>query len=136
MPQGHRPDRVAEEVRQELGTLLQRQVHDPAIGFITITRVTMTADLQLARVFYTMLGDANARKDTARGLRRATPFLRREVGQRLRLRRVPEIEFRYDEGVESQQRVEQILQELHAEDEARARDAAPEDGTEDERTDD
>ncbi len=135
MPQGHRPDRVAEEIRHELGELLQRQVHDPGIGFLTITRVTVTADLQLARVFYTTLGSPAARKDTARGLQRALPFLRRQVGQRLRLRRVPELEFRYDEGVESQHRVEQILQELHAEDEARAREAAQENGTGDDRTD-
>jgi len=135
MPQGHRPDRVAEEIRQQLSSLLQRDVHDPGIGFITITRVKLTADLQLARVFYTTLGDPKARNDTARALRRALPFLRRQVGQRLRLRRVPEIEFRFDEGVESQERVERILRELHAEDEARAGQATQEDDTGDDRED-
>ncbi len=124
MPQGHRPDRVAEEIRQELGTLLQREVHDPGIGFVTITRVHVTGDLQLARVYYTTLGDQKARAETARALRRALPFLRRQIGQRLRLRRVPEVEFRFDQGVENENRVERILQDLHAEEEARAAERA------------
>lgn len=96
-------------------------VHDPGIGFITLTRVRMTPDLQLARVFYTSLGDAAQRRETARALTRATPFLRRQLGGRLRLRRVPELEFRFDEGVGHQDRVEQLLRELHEEDAERAR---------------
>ena len=91
MAQGHRPDRVGDQIRQELSDLLSRGVvHDPGIGFITLTRVRMSPDLQLARVFYTMLGDAAARRTTAAALERATPFLRRHIGGRLRLRRVPE----------------------------------------------
>lgn len=88
-------------------------VHDPGIGFITLTRVAVTADLQLARVFYTQLGDGRARRDTERALVRATPFLRRQLGGRLRLRRVPELEFRFDESVARQERIEQILRDLH-----------------------
>jgi ribosome-binding factor A len=90
-------------------------VHDPGIGFITLTRVQVTADLQLARVYYTTMGDEKARKDTARALQRATPFLRRHVGGRLQLRRVPELEFRFDESVAHQDRIEQILRDLHEE---------------------
>lgn len=123
----HRPDRVADQIRQELSELLSRGVvHDPAIGFITLTRVKVTADLQLARVFYTMLGDDRARRDTARGLERATPFLRRQVGSRLQLRRVPELQFQFDESVGHQDRVEQILRDLHAEDAQREQARAPE----------
>ena len=70
----------------------------------------VTSDLQIARVFYTSLGDQKARKETARALDRATPFFRRQIGGRLRLRRVPEIEFRFDETIEHQDRIEQILQ--------------------------
>ena len=116
MAQGHRPDRVGDQIRQELSELLSRgQVHDPGIGFITLTRVQVTADLQLARVYYTTMGDEKARKDTARALQRATPFLRRHVGGRLQLRRVPELEFRFDESVAHQDRIEQILRDLHEE---------------------
>ena len=56
MAQGHRPDRVGDQIRQEITALLQRAVHDPGVGFVTVTRVQVTADLQLARVFYTTLG--------------------------------------------------------------------------------
>jgi ribosome-binding factor A len=116
MAQGHRPDRVGDQIRQELSELLSRgEVHDPGIGFITLTRVQVTADLQLARVFYTTMGDEKARKDTARALQRATPFFRRHVGARLQLRRVPELEFRFDESVAHQDRIEQILRDLHEE---------------------
>ena len=127
MAQGHRPDRVGDQIRQELSELLSRgAVHDPGIGFITLTRVKVSADLQVARVFYTCMGDDKARRETSRALERATPFLRRHLGARLRLRRVPEIEFRFDESIASQDRIEQILQELHAEDASRAAaEAAP-----------
>ena len=95
-------------------------MHDPAIGFITLTRVQVTPDLQLARVFYTSMGDDKAKKETAKGLSRAVPFLRRQIGSRIRLRRVPELEFRFDESVGHQDRIEQILKELHDEDAQRA----------------
>ena len=69
MAQGHRPDRVGDQIREELSGLLSRgEVHDPGIGFITLTRVVVTADLQLARVYYTTLGDEKARKETAKAL--------------------------------------------------------------------
>ena len=121
MAQGHRPDRVGEQIRETLGDLLSRgAVHDPGIGFITLTRVTVTSDLQIARVFYTSLGDPKSRKETAKALERATPFLRRQIGSRIQLRRVPELEFRFDESVGHQDRIEQILHELHDEDARRA----------------
>ena len=120
---GHRPDRVGDQIRQELSELLARgQVHDPGIGFVTLTRVAVTPDLQLARVYYTSLGDPKARRETARALERATPFLRRQVGSRLQLRRVPELEFRFDESIAHQDRIEQILRDLHKEDNQRVPD--------------
>ena len=119
MGQGSRPDRVGEEIRHELATMLSRHVHDPGIGFVTLTRVKVSPDLQQARVFYTMLGDAAKRKDTERALVRATPFLRRQIGARMRLRRVPEIRFEFDESVENQDRIERILLELKSEREER-----------------
>lgn len=90
-------------------------VHDPGIGFITLTRVKVSPDLQQARVYYTSMGDPKARRETEKALQRATPFFRRQVGSRLRLRRVPELEFRFDESVAHQDRIEQILRDLHEE---------------------
>ena len=119
MAHGRRPARVADLIRQEIGTLLVRGVvHDPDIGFVTLTRVEVSPDLQLARVYYTSLGDDAARRATAEALERAIPFFRRQLGSRLQLRRTPELVFRVDRSLEHQDRVEQILRDLH-EDEAR-----------------
>jgi ribosome-binding factor A len=116
---GNRPERVGEAIRDELSTLLARDVHDPGIGFITLTTVKVAPDLQLARVYYTSMGDEKALRETAKALGRATPFLRRQVAQRLRLRRAPELQFFYDESIARQDRIERILQDLKAEEAAR-----------------
>lgn len=122
MAQGSRPERVAEEIREELGVILAREVHDPGIGFVTLTRVKVSPDLQLARVFYTLMGDERTRRETQKALDRATPFMRRQIGARIRLRRVPELRFEFDAGVEHQERVERILLDLA--EERRQREAA------------
>jgi len=130
MAQGHRPDRVGEQIRDELSALLSRgAVHDPGIGFITLTRVKVSPDLQVARVFYTSLGDDKARKETAKALARATPFLRRQIGAVLTLRRVPELEFRFDESIAHLDRIEQILRDLHEEEAQRAGGTVPADSS-------
>ena len=126
MAQGARPERVGEQIRQAISLALAREVQDPRIGFVTITRVKVSADLQQARIYYTVIGDERVRKDTARGLEAATPFLRRAVGNEIRLRRVPELAFEYDRGVEHQDRVEQLLNEIAEERRARGEDGGSE----------
>ena len=116
MSQGSRPDRVADQVRAELAQLLGREVHDPGIGFVTLTRVHISPDLQVARVYYTSLGDETGRRNTARALERAAPFLRRRIGSRVRLKRVPELTFLYDESIAGQDRIEQLLNEIRGRD--------------------
>jgi ribosome-binding factor A len=129
----HRPDRVGDLIRQELSQMLSRgAVHDPGIGFITLTRVKVSPDLQLARVYYTSMGDQKALRETAKALQRATPFFRRQVGSRLQLRRVPELQFQFDESVGHQDRIEQILRDLHAQE----ADASPRDETKEPNDDD
>ena len=113
MSQGSRSDRVADQLRGELAVLLSREVHDPGIGFVTLTRVHVSPDLQAARVYYTSLGDEAGRRNTARALERALPFLRRQVGSRLRLKRVPTLTFVYDESIAGQDRIERLLHEMH-----------------------
>jgi ribosome-binding factor A len=110
-----RQSRVGDQIRVELAELIAREVHDPGVGFVTITRATVTPDLQQARVYYTTIGDEKARRETAKALQRATPFLRRLIGQRLRLRRVPELQFYFDESIERQDRIERILMDLERE---------------------
>jgi ribosome-binding factor A len=113
MSQGSRPDRVADQLRGELASLLARDVHDPGIGFVTLTRVQVSPDLQIARVFYTALGDDKTRAASRKALERAAPFLRRQIGARLRLKRTPELTFIYDDSIAGQDRIEQILNELN-----------------------
>ena len=109
MAQGNRAERVGEEVRQALAVLLAREVHDPGVGFVTLTRTKVSPDLQLVRVFYTTVGDEKSRRESQRALDRATPFLRRQISARVRLRRVPELRFEFDRSVEDQARIEQLL---------------------------
>jgi ribosome-binding factor A len=113
MPSATRASRVGDQIRAELAELLAREVHDPGIGFLTITHVKVSPDLQQARAYYTTIGDEKARRDTARALQRATPFLRRHIGRRLRLKRVPELAFFFDDSIEKNDRIERILQELN-----------------------
>ena len=113
MPQGSRPERVADQLRAEVSELLAREVHDPGLGFVTLTFAQVTPDLQTARLYYTALGDETARRNTRRALERATPFLRRLIGRRLRLKRVPELQCIFDESIEKQDRIEQLLKEIH-----------------------
>jgi ribosome-binding factor A len=115
MPQGPRASRVGDQIRAELAELLAREVRDPGIGFLTLTRVAVTPDLQQARVYYTTMGDEKARKESRRALERAAPFLRSQIGRRLRLKRVPELDFFFDESIEQHDRIERILQELKEE---------------------
>jgi ribosome-binding factor A len=115
MPQGSRASRVGDQLRAELADLLVREVHDPGIGFLTLTHVKVSPDLQQANVYYTTIGDEKARRESARALDRATPFLRRQIGRRLRLKRVPELTFFFDDTIEKNDRIERILQELNTE---------------------
>lgn len=121
-----RTDRLAEQIREELSELLARAVHDPGIGFITLTRVRVTQDLLQARVFYTTLGGAAERQKTERALARALPFLRRGIAQRLSLRRVPELTFAFDESIAHQARVEELLEQIRHEETARQADRGEE----------
>jgi ribosome-binding factor A len=127
MAQTFRPDRLGDQIRAEISQLLAREVHDPGVGFVTITRVQVTADLQIAKVFYTTMADEAARKQTAKALDRALPFLRRQLAARIRLRRVPELEFRFDQSVEQQDRIERLIHDIQTERAERGEDPTQDD---------
>jgi ribosome-binding factor A len=118
MALSHRVERIAEQIREELSQILATEVSDPGIGLVTITRVKVTADLSLARAYWTVLGDGKERTDTAKALNRAVPYLRHLLSQRLTLRRAPELKFQYDESVAAHDRIERIIHALHVEREA------------------
>lgn len=120
----HRIERIAEQVREEVSQILAAEVADPGIGLLTVTRVKVTPDLSLARVYWTTLGEAAQRKETAKALARAAPYVRRLLSARLSLRRSPEVRFLFDQSVAAQDRVEQILLELEQEAAAHEAEAA------------
>jgi ribosome-binding factor A len=112
MSEGGRPRRVSEEFREILAEEIPK-LKDPRIGFVTVTAVTVTPDLRHARVFYTAFGDERARKATSAGLRSARPHLRTVLGHQVRMKTLPDLEFEEDETIESADRIERLLRELH-----------------------
>jgi ribosome-binding factor A len=111
---GRRNLRVADLIREEIGNMLIRELKDPRLGFITITDVVMPPDLKSAQVFYSVLGSEGERKNCAEGLANCAGYLRKEIGQRLRLRYAPEIHFHYDDSIEYGQRIEDLLKKAKA----------------------
>lgn len=113
-----RPDRVAEEFRQELGAILARGLKDPRVtGFITLTGAKMAPDLKEVTVYLSIHAEEAERERTLEGLRAAATFLQREVARNLKLRWTPHLRFAYDASVERGDRIERLLRE------ARERDA-------------
>jgi ribosome-binding factor A len=123
---GRRPQRLAAEVRNEIARMVASDLKDPRLGFVTVTRVELTSDLRYARVFVGVLGSEEDRERSLGVLTRAAGFVRREIGRRLRLRFAPEIDFRYDRGLEATDRVARLLAE-----ETPPTPAAPEETEED-----
>ena len=118
----HRVERIQKQVQEEVSQMLATEVRDPGVGLVTVTRAKVTGDLSLARIYWTMLGDQDERKKTTKALERAAGFVRHLLAERLSLRRVPEVKFIFDESVGAQDRIEQIIQEIHAEEAARTVD--------------
>lgn len=111
-----RATRVADQIRIEVAEILSRKIKDPRVHFVTVTDVTMTADLKIARVYVTTLNQENFDQQTAPGLKSAVGFIRKEVGRRLNLRYTPEIVFYRDTSAEYGHRIEKILDSLPHED--------------------
>jgi len=109
---GRRPQRVAEQVRQVVTAFLQEEARDPRIGFVTVTGVDITRDLQRAVISFTVHGDETARAQTLEGLEHAAVAVRRRIGEALRLRVVPEVVFRPDLGRQHAQHIEELLSKL------------------------
>jgi ribosome-binding factor A len=112
---GRRSERLGEEVREEVARIIAEGLKDPRIGFVTVTRVDLTADLRNARVYVGVLGDRAQRDKTLAGLRQAAGFIRRELGKRIRVRHTPELEFKYDSGLDATDRVARLIEETRAE---------------------
>jgi ribosome-binding factor A len=109
---GHRPERVREFIKEQVGEIVQTQLKDPRIGFVSVTRVELSADLRHAKVFVSVLGDAQAKADTMAGLQSAQGYIRGELGRRLQMRFSPEVLFRLDESIERGTRVMSLIRQV------------------------
>ena len=109
-----RTERIDELLRQEIGAILARDIQDPRIGFATITKVETAADLNHARVWVSVIGGDSEREETIRALQSAMSFVRRELGPKLRLKRIPMLHVKLDDSIERGSRVLHLLHEIEA----------------------
>ncbi|MCG7334008.1 30S ribosome-binding factor RbfA [Sporosarcina sp. ACRSM] len=107
-----RANRVAEQMKKELGAIIGQKLKDPRIGFVTVTDVEVTGDLQQATIFISVLGKEQEKEETLKGLNKAKGFIRTEIGQRIRLRVTPEIKFEFDDSVAYGNRIDTLLRQV------------------------
>jgi len=116
-----RSRRIAEQVQRELSDIIRRELKDPRVGMITLVDVEVSPDQSHARVYFTSLGDQSSIVDTTAGLQHAAGFLRSELAHRMKLRSVPQLQFKYDESIERGMRISQLIDAAVAQDASRSR---------------
>jgi ribosome-binding factor A len=110
-----RSDRVADQLQREIADLILRRVKDPRVAGVTITGVEVTADLQLARIFYCVMGapTEDEKQSASEGLNKARGFMRQQLGKRLHMRYLPQLEFHYDNSFDYGDKMDRLLRELN-----------------------
>lgn len=121
-----RVEKVQELMKQEISQIILRELKDPRIGFVTVTSVECTGDLREAKVYVSLMGNESQVKACWSGLNSSLGFIRREIGKRIRLRVTPEISFALDKSLDYSAHIQELLLKIKAEDEAKAKDSAPE----------
>ena len=112
---GERLEKIAEAIKQEVAQILQRELKDPRIGFVTVTRVSVTPDLSQAHVYFSLLDGHGSPAETEAGLKSSAGFVRKLLGERLRIRVTPEVSFRLDPSVAETVRISKLLGDLKKE---------------------
>lgn len=114
----HRPNRLAETLKEEISQLIRVELKDPRLGFITLTSVEVAGDLAHAKVYVSVLGTEDEGKTSLDVLNRAAGFVRCEIGKRIRLRHVPAIVFVYDPSIEHGAHIAKLLRDVGVSDDA------------------
>jgi len=111
--EGKRSEKVADLIQKEISEMLVKSIKDPRIGFVTITKVTVSEDCRFARVYFSVAGTLAERENSMRGLDSAKGYVRKELGRRIRLRYTPEIMFQFDPSIEYAIHMEELIQTIH-----------------------
>ncbi|MCJ7784059.1 MAG: 30S ribosome-binding factor RbfA [Desulfobacterales bacterium] len=118
--EGKRSEKVADLIQKEISQMLVKSIKDPRIGFVTITRVNVSEDCRLAKVYFSVAGTLEERESSVKGLDSAKGYVRKELGRRIRLRYTPEIIFQFDPSIEYSIHMEELIQSIHREKEPNA----------------
>ncbi len=110
--EGRRPGRLGGQVQEEISEIIQRKIKDPRLGFVTITRVRLTADLRHASVYVSVMGGEEDVESSLECLESASSFIRSELAKRLRVRHIPDLKFLFDDSAVKGARIEEILRHL------------------------
>lgn len=105
-------ERLGSQIQRELGEILQKEVKDSKIGFVTVTGVDVTNDLSIATVYVTILGGDNKTEAALKAIERAKGFIRTSLGKRIQVRKIPDLRFKYDESNEYGNKIDSILEKL------------------------
>jgi len=111
--EGKRSEKVADLIQKEVSQMLVRDVKDPRIGFVTITKVAVSEDCRFAKVYFSVAGTPAERESSGKGLDSAKGYVRKELGRRLRLRYTPEIVFQFDPSIEYAIHMEEVIRDIH-----------------------
>jgi ribosome-binding factor A len=107
-----RSNRIGEQMKKELSDIIGRKIKDPRVGFVTVTAVDVTGDLQQATVYVSVFGDSDQKEQTLKSLAKATGFIRTEIGRRIRMRKTPDIFFKFDESLSYGSKIESLLSDI------------------------
>lgn len=111
--EGKRSEKVGDLIQKEISQMLVKSIKDPRIGFVTITRVTVSEDCRFAKVYFSVAGTQAQRESSMKGLDSAKGYVRKELGRRIRLRYTPDIMFQFDPSIEYAIHMEELIQSLH-----------------------
>ena len=113
--QGKRAERIAELIKQSLGSNILTKIRDPRLCFVTVTHVDITPDMKYAKVYYTVLGEEKTQKSSAVALERARGFLQKELAHEIKMRITPILSFHFDDSIQQNIKIESILKKIHEE---------------------
>src|SRR4030043_2469424 len=116
--EGKRSEKVADLIQKEISQMLLKSIKDPRIGFVTITRVSVSEDCRFAKIYFSVAGPLEERERSTKGLESAKGYVRKELGRRIRLRYTPEIMFQFDTSIEYAIHMEELIQRIHPKREA------------------